>query len=168
VTNLPDWLRVLVFGLTQIVVLVGLFGLLIPIFPAYLIMWLAMLGYGLIVGFSSWGIFFFVLITLLMLAGTLVDNVLMGAGARTQGASWLTIIVALVFGVVGTIVFPPLGGLIAAPLGILLLEYWRTRDLRKAWNALIGMAAGWGLSVFVRFGVGLVMMVLWWAWVWVG
>ena len=80
----------------------------------------------------------------------------------------ITIGVALLAGVLGTIVFPPIGGLIAAPLAVFALEYLRVRDVRGAWYALRGLAAGWGLSFFARFGIGVVMMVLWWIWVWQG
>lgn len=146
--------------------LVGLLGLIVPIYPGIVIMWLAALGYGIASGFTPWGIGLFVVITLLMLVGTIIDNILMGAGARQGGASWLAIGVALAGGVIGTLLWPPVGGFIAAPLGVLLLEYARTSDIKKAWLALRGLATGWGLSFVVRFGIGLAMMVLWWIWVW--
>ena len=166
--QLPEWLRVVIVGVTQFIILVGLVGLIIPIFPGIIIIWLACLGYGVVTGFSTWGTVLFVLISVLMLAGTTVDNILMGAGAHKGGASWLTVGIALLAGVVGTLLLPPFGGFIAAPLGVLLLEWWRTKDLKKAWQALLGMAAGWGLSVFARLGIGALMMVLWWIWVVVG
>lgn len=148
--------------------LVGLFGLIVPVFPGIVIMWLAALGYGVVSSFSTAGIVIFVILTLLMIGGTLVDNVLMGVGARKGGASWLTIGVALVAGVLGTFIFPPIGGLIAAPAAVLLLEFNRVRDWQKAWEALRGLATGWGISFLARFGIGAVMMVLWWVWVWIG
>ncbi len=166
--DLPEWLRISIFGVTQLIILIGLVGLIVPIFPGILVIWLATLGYGIVSGFTPWAIFFFVIITLLMVAGTTVDNIMMGAGARKGGASWLTIGVALLTGVIGTLLFPPFGGLIGAPLGVLILELWRTRELKKAWQALVGMAAGWGLSVFMRIGIGALMMLLWWLWVWLG
>jgi len=165
---LSDWLNISIFGLTQIFMLVGLFGLIIPVFPGIVIMWLAALGYGIASSFSTAGIVIFVLLTLLMIAGTLVDNVLMGVGARKGGASWLTIGVALAAGVIGTLIFPPFGGIIAAPAAVLLLEFNRVRDWHKAWDALRGLAAGWGLSFVFRFGIGVVMMILWWIWAWLG
>ncbi|HSF83514.1 MAG TPA: DUF456 domain-containing protein [Anaerolineales bacterium] len=165
---MPEWLNISIFWLTQLFMLVGLFGLVVPIFPGTVIIWLAALGYGLVTGFGTLGTVLFVIITLLMLAGTIVDNLFMGAGARKGGASWLTIGIALLAGVLGTLFFPPLGGLIAAPLAVLLLEAYRTRSLEKGWQALRGLAAGWGMSFLVRFGIGLVMMLLWWLWVWKG
>jgi hypothetical protein len=165
---MPDWLHTSIFALTQIIMLIGLFGLIVPIFPGTVVIWLAALGYGIVAGFSTLGIILFVIITILMLVGTLADNLFMGAGARTGGASWSTIIVAMVAGVLGTLLFPPIGGLIAAPLAILLLEYSRTHDMQKAWKALRGLATGFGLSYVVRLGIGIMMMVLWWIWVWQG
>jgi uncharacterized protein YqgC (DUF456 family) len=165
---LPDWAHSSTFWIVQIVMLVGLFGLIIPIFSGIVVIWLAALGYGIVIGFTPLGTAMFVGITLLMLLGTIVDNLLMGAGARQGGASWLTIGVALLAGVVGTILFPPLGGLIAAPLAVFIVEYFRHRNWRIAWHALVGLAAGWGAAFVVRFGIGVVMIVLWWLWVWKG
>jgi uncharacterized protein YqgC (DUF456 family) len=165
---MPTWGETLTTVLVQIFMLAGLIGLLIPIFPGITVMWLAALVYGIVTGVSTAGIVMFVLISLLALGGTLVDNLLMGAGARKGGASWITIAVALLAGVLGTILFPPFGGLIAIPLAIFTLEYLRARDLREAWFALRGLVAGWGLSFLVRYGIGALIMVLWWVWVWKG
>ena len=158
----------LLFGLVQLFMLIGLFGLIVPIFPGLVVIWLAALGYGVAKGFSTLGFVVIVVISLLMVAGSLADNLMMGVGARQGGASWRTILVALAAGVLGTLLFPPIGGIIAAPLAILALEYARLRDWGKAWQALRGLATGWGLSFIVRFVIGFVMMGLWWVWVWQG
>ena len=145
--------------------LVGLFGALVPFFPGLLIIWLAVLGYGLISGFGTLGIILFILITLLLVAGMFVDNLLSGYGAFKGGASWVSIGVALMAFAAGTIFFPPLGGLIAAPLVVLLVEFLRKKNLHQAWQAVRGLAAGWGVSYAVRFGIGIVMILFWWLWV---
>jgi uncharacterized protein YqgC (DUF456 family) len=145
--------------------LVGLFGSLVPFFPGLLIIWLAALGYGLIAGFGTLGTILFILTTLLLVAGMLVDNLLAGYGAFQGGASWLSITVALLAFMAGTIFFPPLGGLIAAPLAVLLLEFVRKKNMRQAWLAVRGLAAGWGVSYAVRFVIGIVMILFWWLWV---
>jgi uncharacterized protein YqgC (DUF456 family) len=150
--------------LTLLVMLMGLALLIIPIFPGITVIWLAALLYGIVTGFDTLGIVMFVLITLGMIAGISADNVLMGAGARRGGASWLTIGVALVAGIVGTILFPPIGGFIAIPIAIFLLELARIREWRGAWRATRGLALGWGLSFLVRFGIGLVMIAAWLVW----
>lgn len=165
---MPAWLDISIFALVQVMMLVGLFGLLIPVFPGLLIMWVAAIGYGFATGFEVVGVVIMVLITLLAVFASVIDNVFMGAGARKMGASWSTIALAFIAGVVGTLVFPPLGGFIAAPLAVLLLEYYRKRDIKLAWQALIGLVTGLGLSFAARFAAGLMIMVLWWIWVWLG
>jgi uncharacterized protein YqgC (DUF456 family) len=162
---MPDWLNISISTLTLIVMLVGLFGLLVPFFPGIVVIWLAALGYGILAGFTTLGIVLFVVLTLLMIAGSLVDNLLMGAGARKSGASWLSLGAALVAGIVGTFLWPPVGGLIAAPAAVLLVEYLRVRDWQKAFVAMRGMAAGWLLSFVARFLIGLVMIGMWGVWV---
>ena len=146
--------------------LVGLFGLVVPIFPGLVIMWLGALAYGLMAGFPPVGIVIFVIQTIMMLAGSLGDNLVVGAAARQGGASWRTIIGAILAGIIGTIIFPPIGGLIAAPVVALLLEYERTRDWQKARQAIFGLASGFGLAYVVRLALGFLVMGLWWVWVW--
>ncbi len=161
---MPDWVSALAFWLTLLIMVVGLVLLIIPIFPGITVIWLAALLYGIVTGFDTLGIVILVLITLGMIAGVTVDNVLMGAGARQGGASWLTIGVTLFAGIAGTVLFPPIGGLIAIPLAIFLLELLRNREWRSAWRATRGVALGWGLSFLVRFGIGLVMISAWLIW----
>jgi uncharacterized protein YqgC (DUF456 family) len=148
--------------------LAGLLGMVIPLFPGITVIWLAALGLGMIRGFSTVGIVLFVLLTLLMIGGNVVDNLLMGAGARKGGAGWVTVIVSLVAGVLFTLIFPPFGGLIAAPLSVFLLEYYRLRDWRLARQATFGLAAGWGASFFARLLIGCFMLILALVWVWLG
>jgi uncharacterized protein YqgC (DUF456 family) len=165
---MQEFLDASLVGVTFFVMLIGLGGLIVPIFPGLVVIWLAALGYGVLAGFETLGIVLFVFISLLMIAGSVVDNVFMGAKARQAGASWGAIAAALVAGVAGTLIFPPLGGLITAPLGILLLEYLRGRDLDRAWNATRGLALGCGWGFLIRFLMGVVMVALWGAWVFWG
>jgi uncharacterized protein len=147
------------------VMLFGLVSLIIPIMPGLTIIWVAVLVYALVTGFT-WGTgILFAFITILMVVGGFVDNLFMSAGAKKTGASWLAIAVAIVAGLVGSIVWPPLGGILLALLGIFVVEIIRVRDLRRAWESTRGMALGCGTAVFVRMGMGLVMILLWGWWV---
>lgn len=163
-----DFLRNAALWLSLFFMLLGLFGLVVPIFPGLFIMWLSALGYGVARGFNTFGVVLFALITLLAIGGSLADNLLMGAGARRGGASWGTILVALLAAIAGTLLFPPVGGLIAAPLAVLLLEYLRLRDWEQAWQALRGLAVGWGVGTIFRLIAGLLILLLWGLWVWKG
>ncbi len=161
---MPPWLEVVTKALITLTMLVGLFGLVIPIFPGNVVMWVAALVYGIIFGFGTKGVIIFILLTILMIIAALADNVLMGAKARDKGASWMSIFLALGAGVLFTLFFPPIGGIIAAPLVLFASEYLRLKDRGKAIEVMQALLAGWGWSFIVRFGIGLVMMFLWVIW----
>lgn len=153
-------LQVILLG----IMLFGLFSLLIPVLPGLVIIWVPALVYGLVNGFTWLSGILFAAITLLMIAGSLADNVIMGARARQQGASWLAIGVAVLMGVVGSLVFPPFGGLIAALIGLFGVEFFRLRDMNLALASTRSMAIGCGWAAAVRFGIGVVMILLFLAW----
>jgi uncharacterized protein len=146
------------------VMLFGLFSLLIPVLPGLVIMWVPALIYGLLTGFNWFSGVLFAIMTILMIVGNLVDNVIMGARARQQGASWVAITVALVAGVLFSLVFPPFGGLIAALIGLFAVEYFRLRDWRQAMVSTRSMAIGCGWAAVIRFGIGIGMILLFLAW----
>jgi uncharacterized protein len=164
---LPPWLETTIHILTFLTMLVGLFGLIIPIFPGNVVMWLAALVYGLVFGFGRLGGIIFAIITLLMFAAVLADNILMGAKAREKGAGWSSIIMALIAGIIGTIVLPPIGGIIAAPLVLYLMEMQRLKDSEEAIMVVKALLIGWGMAFVVRFGIGVVMFALWGIWAYI-
>jgi uncharacterized protein YqgC (DUF456 family) len=143
---------------------IGLLSLLFYIIPGLTIIWLAILAYGIVTGFSLPSGILFAFITLLMIAGNLIDNLFMGAQAKKTGASWVSIGVALAAGLVGTFVFPPFGGLLFAVVGILIVERIRKRDLNEGARSAGGILKGCGLAVFTRFGIGVLMIGLWVVW----
>lgn len=161
---MPEWVSASIFWITLIIMAVGLFGLAVPIFPGITVIWLAALGYGVVTGFNTLGWVLFAVITVLLIVGVTIDNVLMGAKARKEGAAWLSLALGWLAGILGTIFLPPVGGIIAAPLVVLLLEYLRSRDMKKALTTLRGLAIGWGMSFVVRFFIGLVMIGVWLVW----
>ena len=161
-----DWLGLSFRVLVLLVMLVGLFGLVIPIFPGVVVIWAAALVYGLVQGFGALGGRVFAAITVLALVGVVADNIAMSAGARKGGAAWWSIALSIVVALVGTYFFPPLGGLILAPLTLLGAEYLRQKDLQRAWEAAKGYLIGCGWAFVVRFALGVVMIGLWAYWAW--
>ena len=163
---MPEWLQATTVATTLVVMLVGLFGLVIPIFPGNIIIWLAALGYGWVTGFSTAAIVILVLITLLMLASAFADNIFMGAGAIKGGASWWSLTAAMGAGLIFTFVAPPFGGLIATPIVLYAAEYTRQRDWRQAAEVTRSMVLGCGWAFVARFVLGIVQIGLWALWAW--
>jgi uncharacterized protein YqgC (DUF456 family) len=161
---MPEWLDIGIFGATVFFMLVGLFGLLVPFFPGIELIWVTALLYGLVNKFGTLGGWMFALITLLGLFAMVIDNILMVALARHEGAAWKSLLLGFLGGVVGLVIFPPWGGFIGAPLAVYLFEYLRLRDWKKAWAALRGLALGWLASLVVRFMLAAAMVGLWLIW----
>ena len=147
--------------------LIGAFGLVVPGFPGLTIIWVAALGYGIAGGFTLSTGLIFAGMTVMMLVGSIVDNVLMGAKAHEKGAGWLALGVGLVAGITGSILWPPLGGLLLAFVAVFVVELIRLRDWRQALQSTQGMATGCGWAVVIRFGIAILMIGLWVLWAFV-
>ena len=148
------------------IMLLGLFGLMLYIIPGLTIIWLAILAYGIVTGFNVYSGIVFGIITLLMIGGNLIDNLMMGKEARKSGAGWLSIVVALTAGIAGTFILPPFGGLLFAVVGILVVEWIRKKNFKEGLKSTGGILKGCGLAVIARFMIGAVMIGLWGVWVW--
>ena len=159
---MPIWLNTSLNVTALVFMVISLFGLVVPIFPGLVVIWGIMLIHGLLTGFSV-GWWVFGLVTVLMIIGSLIDNVLMGAKAHQGGAAWWTIALALVSAVAASFLLTPLVGLLAAPLALWLLEFVRTKDKAQAWQTTRALLIGWGWAFVVRFALGLVMVGAW-AW----
>lgn len=143
----------------------GLFGSLVPMIPDVSLQWLAALGYGLLVGWGPWGFWVFVGISVLALAGAVSEVWLGSAGARAGGASFWSIAAGFSLGVIGFVFFTPIGGLVGLLLGTFLAEYWRVRDSKQAVKGTLGMGVGYGLSFLVKGALGIMIFVAWLVWV---
>ncbi|HKY54973.1 MAG TPA: DUF456 domain-containing protein, partial [Anaerolineales bacterium] len=117
---------VLVDALTLVVLVVGLVGLIMPIFPGLVVMWLATLVYALLQNaagrMTGWDWFLFGMITVLMLVGSLVDNLIIARKMRDHFIPWSSILFAFAASLVASLFFTPLIGLAAAPAGLFLAE----------------------------------------------
>ena len=151
--------------ITLVIMLVGLAGLAIPILPGLVIIWVAAFVYGLLTGFTWVNGGILAVMAVIMIVGSLIDNVIMGATARQKGASWLAIGVALVLALVGSLLLPPFGGIVLALIGLFAVEYYRLKDLDKAIDSTKSMAMGCGWAAVIRFLMGALMIGLWVIWI---
>jgi uncharacterized protein YqgC (DUF456 family) len=157
-------MEILVSILVGFMMLVGLLGSVIPILPDVVLIWVAALIYGLVVGWGGSGGWLFGVISALGLIGLLSDAWVSGAGARQGGASVLTTLGGLLVGLVGLFAAGPLGFLGGILLGTFVLEYVRHQDPEQALRATFGMGLGYGASFLVKFMLGLGMIGAWIAW----
>jgi uncharacterized protein YqgC (DUF456 family) len=162
---------VIVDTLTLFVLLAGLLGLFVPIFPGLTIMWLATLVYAFLQSAASrmtfWDWVLFAFITLLMIGGNIVDNIIIARKMRDKSVPWNSIILAMVASIVASLFLTPLVGLAVAPLALFGVEYRRLRDRTAALESTKAYMVGWGWSFAARFGIGILMLGSWMLWAWV-
>jgi uncharacterized protein YqgC (DUF456 family) len=168
-TDPQFWSEVILQTLTLFVLLVGLLGLLIPVFPALVVMWLATLIYALIensLGRMAWVDWtLFALITLLMLVGSVIDNIIIARKMRGQSIPWSSIALSYLAGILASIFLTPLIGMAASPLSLFGAEFIRLRDRKLAFTSAKTYMIAWGWSFAAVFGIGILMIVLWLLWV---
>lgn len=162
-------------ALTLGILLVGLLGLIVPVFPGLLIMWLATLFYALLesaagrMAWIDWTLF--ALITVLMVIGNIIDNIIIARKMRGREIPWRSIGAAYLGGLVGTMVFAPIvtiftpvAGVAASLLSLFGAEWLRLRQPRLAFASARSYMVAWGWSFTAVFGVGVLMIILWLLW----
>lgn len=154
----------------KIFILVGMLlswiGTIIPIFPGPTVMWVLALVYGIVQGFGTIGIIMFVIITLLTVASWLTDNVFSIKGAREGGASWSSVAIASIAGLISSLFLTPIVGVLVTLLTLYLIEFSKRHDSDQAMQATKQMLLGWGWATVVRLGLGFISLALWSAWAW--
>jgi uncharacterized protein YqgC (DUF456 family) len=151
--------------LAGLLMLVGLAGVIAPVLPDAPLIWLAALGYGLLVGWGRWGGYLFALITVLGAVAAAAEIWGGGLGAKAGGASIWGILGGLLLGLIGLVLFSPIGGVVGLLAGTFLVEWWRLRDSRLAAKGMLGMGVGFGMAFFVKLVLALAMIAAWLVWV---
>lgn len=168
--DIPIILQFIVQTLTLFFLLLGLLGLIIPVFPGLTVMWIATLIYAIVqsanglMGGIDW--FLFALITILMIGGNVLDNIIIASKMRGHEIPWKNILLCYAVGIIVSLFFTPLAGLVASPLSLLGLEYLRFKDWKQARESAKVFMIGWGASFAARFGIGILMVVFWMLWAW--
>lgn len=123
------------------IIAVGMAGTLLPVLPGTLMILGGFILYGLITGFDSLNLFFFLGQGLLVGLAYLVDFIATALGVKIYGGSkaavWGAILGTLLIFVIG-----PLGLLIGPLAGAILAELLLGEELRQAMRAGLGSLVG--------------------------
>ncbi len=157
--------------LTLFILIVGLLGLIVPVFPGLVIMWLATLVYALVQAASGlmtgWDWTLFVLISALMVIGSFADNYIIAKKMVNHKIPWRSILISYAAGIIVSLFATPLIGLLASPLTLLGVEYLRLKDRDLAFESARVFLIGWGASFAARFAIGVLMIIFWGLWAFV-
>ena len=153
-------ISVVVLVITFLIMLVGLIGTVLPIIPGTILIFAGALLYALVDGFQVLGWPTLVVLGVLAAVATTADLWASSIGAKIGGASGWSVVIGMLAGLVGFVVFNLPGAIIGAILGVLLTEIVRVGDWRQALKAGSGWVVGWILSTVVQLGIGLIMVAI--------
>ena len=145
-----------------LLMVVGLFGVMVPIIPGLVlvvlgtILWASERGDGrawIVVGVA----------VALYAAGLVTRYVLPGRRMQRAGLGTATLLLAMVSAIVGFFLVPVIGAPLGFVLGVFLIELARHRDRGHAWvttkSALRGVAASMGIELATGFDIVLAWVV---------
>ncbi|MFN8483786.1 MAG: DUF456 domain-containing protein [Anaerolineae bacterium] len=150
------------FQLAILAMAVSLIVGLLPVIPTTPLILLVAVLYYFAVGWT-WGAAAVILIlAVLTIVSSTAELWLAPAGARKGGASWRTTALVTIASIVGFFVLPLIGAILL-PIGlILVLEFLRVRDVRRATTAAGAWFVGWLLSNGLELVAGLAMIAIFW------
>lgn len=147
-----------------VVMVVGLCGVIVPIVPGLVMVWVTALIYGFAVGWSGLGVGVMALLTVLLIISLGLSFVVPRKTAAASGASGWSQLGGLVGAVIGFFVIPFVGIIVGALVGVYLVELILKEDSAEAWTATKGLAKGFGISVVIDLAIGIVMLAAWSLW----
>lgn len=146
--------------LVLLAMMVGTVGIVVPVLPGLLLVWLAFLGWAVTLP-EGGGWLPFAVATVVCVAGVTSQYLVAGRRLRRAGIDTWLVAGALAVGVVGLFVVPVVGG----PLGfvgtIYLVERLRRKGHGGAWIATRQALRAVALSIGIELGTAFVMMTIW-------
>ena len=158
----------LVFGIALLFILIGLIGIILPILPGTLLIWLAVLAYAIVEGFEAIDWYTFSIITIIALVTGTADLWLSLLGSKKGGASWEAMVVGVIGGIAGffllgsllPIVGNLIGGIVGYSIGVLIGQYLKHREWKIAAKATAGGLIGWGIATVIQIAGGVLMAII--------
>ena len=146
--------------LLGIAMLVGLVGVVVPVFPGLILV----IGSGLVWalqrgGPGAWAVF--AVMSIVGVVGIVVSSVLPARRASAAGAPAWVLVAGGIGLVIGFFVVPVVGALIGFPAGIFVAEFARHRHPGSAWRATWDALKGVGLGIAIQLAAGVAMIGVW-------
>jgi uncharacterized protein len=150
-----------VVALALVVMVVGLVGVVVPVLPGLLLVWVASAGTMLYLGTDAAGWAVAGLLTVLFALGSGATIWLPARQGRRGGVPMRSLLAALLGAVVGFVVIPVVGFLIGAFVGLLLGEQRRHGDWQAATASVGQVLRAYGVGIVVELVVGVTMIAAW-------
>lgn len=144
-----------------LLMLIGLIGVVVPMLPGLLLIVAAAVWWVLAEDATAAHWVVLAVILLLGAAGTVLKYAVPARSTARAGASNVTLVLALLVGVVGFFVIPVVGAPVGFVAGVYLGELRRHRTHAPAWTATKASLKGLALSMLIEFTAGALMIGTW-------
>lgn len=132
-----------------VLVLVGLFGIVVPVLPGSITIGVAALVWA-IWGSSTWGWWAFGIVAVLVAVGMTASLVLTKRNLDRRAIPTWPVTIGLVGGVIGFFVIPALGLPIGFVIGLFVAELVRVKDVRLAGSTTLTAVKAIGLGMGIE------------------
>ena len=143
-----------------IVILIGVIGAVVQVWPSSPVIGGAILVWSWMTGTrAAWIIF--AVVALVLILGTVLKYVIPARGMNKAGIPQSTLVWGGVGGVVGWFLGLPLGLLLGMIAAIFLVEYLRSKDTATAWKATVQALKAYGWTIAIELVAALASATLW-------
>jgi len=150
---------------TGLLMLVGLVGIVVPVLPGLLLVWLATALWAFDHP-NRWSWVVFALCGVVYAAGLVTQYLVPGRRLKDAGVKTSTLFLAVVLAIVGFFVIPVVGAAVGFVLGVFLVELGRHRDGRVAWRSTGHALKAVMMSIGIELVAGFLIVGLWIVGVW--
>ncbi len=141
-----------------ILVLVGLFGIVVPLLPGVMLAWAGLLLYALLTHFAEISVLTVVVLLILSLGTTVLDVAAPLVGAKRYKASRRGMLGAMIGFAAGVLFLGPIGIILGPFLGALIGELSLGRDTNEATGSAFGTVVGLLFSTLIKVIVVLIIL----------
>jgi uncharacterized protein YqgC (DUF456 family) len=146
--------------ISGVIIVIGLFGIVIPVIPGIILCWLGVLVWALFGGGGWFKWLVLAAASVIALVGTVAKYTWSTRSLKRTGVPTRSIVVGGVLGILGFFFIPVVGLPLGFVFGIWLSEQVRLRDGRQAWRATVQAVKAVGLAILVELASGLFITAL--------
>jgi uncharacterized protein YqgC (DUF456 family) len=151
----------LVSILAPICVVVGVFGVLVPMLPGLLLCWAGVAAWAVFGGHGATGWTVGIAATVVLVLGFAAKYLVPGRNLKRAGVSNLTLFLGGVGGIIGFFVIPVVGLIIGFILAVYLVELARHSNAAQAWQSTKHALKAAGVSMLIELATALLIAAVW-------
>ncbi|MBD0383451.1 DUF456 domain-containing protein [Paenibacillus sedimenti] len=144
---------------------VGMVGAVYPVLPGVLAIYGAFFLYGWMISFEPFGVWFWLIQSLIVLIVIVADYAVSALGVKKFGGNRASVIGSTIGLILGPFIIPVFGLIIGPFLGAVIGELIIGTEFKKAFSVGLGSVLGFFASTVVKIVLQLIMIAIFFIWV---